>query len=161
MGCGCQDSQLSDRDRRKAFAERAMKLAMSLPDDVTCQKNFREPEARFLSALRDLAAGYSLAHTWSESETRSRLEALKFADAAMDYAFDMAAIARDNSGGGGGRLSCTAKCNQEKTNCTKDCDRDADAGYWCYFDCRLTYMACLSQCVLRGGIGGGGGIVIA
>jgi hypothetical protein len=132
-----------------------MKLAMALPDDVTCRKTYSEPEAEFLSALRDLAAGYTLAHTWSETEARSRFESLKFADAAFTYASEV--IAKAQPGGPGGGESPSARCNREKNQCRDNCDNE-DAGYWCYFDCRLTYMACLARTITRGS---GGSIVIA
>jgi hypothetical protein len=63
-----------------------------------------------------------------------------------------------NTGGGGGGASCTSRCQTEKDNCRNGCDADPDAGYFCYFDCRLTYMACLASCI---GGGGGGGIFMA
>jgi hypothetical protein len=153
MSCHCQDQSSSSRDRQNVFAERAMKLAMALPDAVTCNKTYLESEAGFLNALRDLASGYALAHTWSESEARTRFEALKFADAAFSYASQLA----PGGGGGGGGESCTARCNREKNQCTQSCN-DSDGSYWCFFDCRLTYMACLAGCITGGGKGG---VVIA
>ncbi|UPG72641.1 hypothetical protein MVG78_00090 [Roseomonas gilardii subsp. gilardii] len=152
--CGCTTS--SKETNAKTLAARAMKLALSLPDDVTCRKNFAPPEAEFLSALRDLAADYSLAAQWTESEARSHYEAMRFADAAMGYAF----AARINNGGGGDSPSCTSRCVTEKDNCRTGCDNDPEAGYFCYFDCRLAYMACLAGCV-HGGFSGGNGPVIA
>lgn len=152
--CGCETT--SKASNAKTLAARAMKLALSLPDDVTCRKNFAPPEAEFLSALRDLAADYSLAAQWTESEARSRYEGLRFADAAMGYAL----AARANDGGGGGSPSCTARCTTEKANCNTDCHNDPDAGYFCFFDCRLAYMACLAGCI-HGGVSGGSGPVIA
>ena len=83
-------------------------------------------------------------------------EAMRFADAAMGYAF----AARINNGGGGDSPSCTSRCVTEKDNCRTGCDNDPEAGYFCYFDCRLAYMACLAGCV-HGGFSGGNGPVIA
>src|SRR5687767_2978060 len=60
-------------------------------------------------------------------------------------------------GSGGGGQSCTSRCTSEKESCRQGCDA-ADAGYFCYFDCRLSYMACLAGCIT---VGGGGGIAIA
>ncbi|CCM75124.1 hypothetical protein [Rhizobium mesoamericanum] len=151
MGCNCQDSGKSDAELRKAFAARAMKLAMALPDELTCREKFSAPEAEFLSALRDVAVTYSFAQNWSDSEARAQLDALRLADAAMSF------MAKDNGGGGGGP-SCTARCTAEKEQCRQNCD-NADAGYFCYFDCRLSYMACLASCIYGGR--GGGGVVIA
>ena len=157
MACNSHDSQSSDRDRQKAFAERAMKLALALPDDVTCRNTNSETEGAFLSALRNLAAGYPLAHTWSESEARSRFESLTFADAAITYAFAVAA--KGKPGGPEGEESPTARCNREKEKCKEKCDANPDAGYFCYFDCRLTFFACPAGTITGGGRGGG--VVIA
>lgn len=153
MPCNCGDSRSNARGGHSALAERAMKLAMALPDDVTCEKTYSAPEAKFLSALRDLSAEYSLAHTWSEAETRSRLAALTFADSAFGYAL---AINQSGEGGGG---SCTSRCEHEMRDCLESCDVDPDAGYTCYLDCRLAFYACLASCI--GVSGRGGGIIIA
>jgi hypothetical protein len=157
MPCTCNDPPRAPEHQR-AFAQRAMKLAVGLPDDATCNATYTAPQARFLSALRNLAAEYSLAHTWSESEIRSRSEALHFVDAALDYAFSTVAELPVNGGGGGGGGSCTNRCNNEKDGCRQGCDQDPSAGYFCYFDCRLTYMACLAGCITHGG--GGGNVIL-
>jgi hypothetical protein len=156
MTCkGCENSDKSSRDdQARALAERALKLAMSLPDDVTCHKNFKKPEADFLSSIRNMAASLSFAHSWSDSELRMRAESFAFADAALTYGIGLALM--NNGGGGGG--SCTAICNSEKDDCNNGCD-GRDAGYFCYFDCRLTYVACLARCITHGF--GGGGVVAA
>jgi hypothetical protein len=155
MTCNCGDSGSNAHAGLNALAERAVKLAMALPDDVTCEKTYSAPEAKFLSALRDLSAEYSLAHTWSEAEARSRLGALTFADAAFGYA-----LAINQSGGGGsGGGSCTSRCEHEMRDCLESCDEDPDAGYTCYLDCRLAFYACLASCI--GVSGRGGGIIIA
>jgi hypothetical protein len=60
------------------------------------------------------------------------------------------------AGGGGGGESCTARCEREKNDCRANCDADPSAGYFCYFDCRLSYMACLGGCITHGWSGGGG-----
>jgi hypothetical protein len=158
MGCkDCDASASSHQEQLKALSERAMKLALSLPDDATCYKTFKKPEAAFLSALRGLAAGYAFAHTWSESEARARAEALAFADAALTYGFQAGIAERINTGGGGGSgESCTAACTREKDACTEGCNNSPSAGYFCYFDCRLTYMACLARCITHGVFSGGG-----
>lgn len=153
--CGCGGTKSTD-GRRRAFAERATKLALSLPDDVTCTKNYKPPEAQFLSSLRDLAAECSLALTWSESEAESRAAALRFADAAVTYGFSTVAEMPVGGGGGGSGESCTARCNREKDECRGNCDNDPDAGYFCYFDCRLAYFACLASCITHGSSVGGG-----
>lgn len=151
MGCkNCNSSGYSEEEHRKSFAATAMKLAMALPDEVTCRKNFAKPDADFLCALRDLASEYGLAQTWSESETRSRYESLKFADVAMTYAFS----ARMAGQGGGESRSCTKICEDEKDDCNAGC-HNRHEGYFCYFDCRLTYFACLGRCITHGFLGGG------
>jgi hypothetical protein len=158
MACkDCDTAKDSSRqEQAKLLSERALKLAMSLPDDATCQKNFKKPEAAFLSALRNMAASLSFAHTWSESEARSRADGFAFADAALTYGLEAARI--NNGGGPGG--SCTSTCTTEKDSCTAGCNNDPGAGYFCYFDCRLSYMACLAGCITHG-VFGGGGVVIA
>jgi hypothetical protein len=163
MTCSCNSSGSSTSAGKRAFSERALKLALSLPDDVTCKKNFTETEALFLSSLRNLAAEFSHAHTWSDSEARSRSQTLAFADAVFTYGYETgkAEQAKDTGGGGGGGGSCTARCVSEKDSCRSNCDADDDAGYFCYFDCRLAYFACLAGCVGHGIGGGGGGPVIA
>lgn len=155
MACKeCGPSASVELDQRKSVAERAMKLALSLPDDFTCRKNFEPHEAEFLSSLRSLAVGFSSAREWSDREARSRYESFAFADAAIAY------VARQNNGGGGGESpSCTAKCTTEKETCRQNCD-NADGGYFCYFDCRLSYMACLAGCITHG-FAGVGGLAIA
>lgn len=155
MACkNCEESGSSDQDRRKALAEHALKVALSLPDDFTCQKNFTKPEAEFLSALRNLAVGLSTARDWSESEARSRYDSLTMVDAAIGYA-----TARLSNNGGGDSPSCTAKCTSEKESCRRNCDSDDDAGYFCYFDCRLSYLACLGGCITHGFAGFGGAVI--
>jgi hypothetical protein len=154
MTGNCGDSRSNDLQGLSALAGRAMKLAMSLPDDVTCEKTYGPPEAQLVSAFGDLSAEYSLAHTWSEAEARSRLDALTFADAAFGYA-----LAINQSGGGGGGESCTAQCARENRECVKSCDADPEAGYTCYLDCRWTFYACLTSCIV--GSGRGGGIILA
>ena len=62
-------------------------------------------------------------------------------------------------GGGGAGKSCTAKCTDEKESCRQGCDA-SDGGYFCYFDCRLSYMACLAGCITHGISGGVGGILV-
>jgi hypothetical protein len=61
-------------------------------------------------------------------------------------------------GGGGSGESCTARCEREKNDCRANCDNDPRAGYFCYFDCRLSYMACLGGCITHG-IGTSGGFI--
>ncbi|MGZ5184417.1 MAG: hypothetical protein ACXWCO_04860 [Caldimonas sp.] len=153
MGCKDCDKERgsSHRDQARTLAERALKLAMSLPDDATCHKHFKKAEAAFLSSLRNMAASLSFAYTWSESELRTRADGFVFADAALTYGLEMA---RMNTGGGAGG-SCTANCTDEKDRCRAACDNDPEAGYFCYFDCRLSYMACLARCITHGVFGGG------
>ena len=159
MGCkDCDTTKSSShQEQARALSERALKLAMSLPDDVTCEKHFPHAEAAFLSALRNMAAGLSFAHSWSESEALTRADGLMFADAALAYGL---AAARINNGGGTG-ASCTSTCTSEKDSCKNGCDANPAAGYFCYFDCRLSYFACLAGCIRHGNSGGGGGVVIA
>ncbi|MEZ4679995.1 MAG: hypothetical protein R2932_37820 [Caldilineaceae bacterium] len=61
-------------------------------------------------------------------------------------------------GTGGTGESCTARCEREKNECRDMCDIN-DCGYFGFFDCRLTYAACLAGCVIHGNTSGG--IVIA
>jgi hypothetical protein len=152
MACNCQDSKMSNEDARAAFAERSARLATALPDDVASREKFGPATGEFLSALRDTAAGYALARDWSEREARQRFEAFRLADAALSYGLELAAsVAKAAPGGtGGGGLSCTARCTSEKESCRQDCNA-ADGGYFCYFDCRLSYMACLASCITGGG----------
>ncbi len=157
----CKESTAAHRDRSNGFAERALRLALSLPDDVTCRKNFKPAQAEFLSSLRDLAAGYSSAGTWSQAETAVRLEALRFGTAVAACVAAEISVDLRNNGGGGSGLSCTASCDSDLSNCTGNCDNDEDAGYFCYFDCRLSYMACLARCITHGVIWGGGGVIAA
>ena len=149
-----KDSQCGCREERQTFAERSMKLAMSLPDDVTCKERYTAPEAEFLSALRDVAVGFSFANTWSENETRSRSEALRFADAALAYAFSTVALMPVNGGGAG--ESGSANCLDEFNKAKEKCDNNPNAGFTCYLDARLAYYACLAGTIIHGG---GGGVV--
>jgi hypothetical protein len=155
------DMESLDWDRRKALSERAMKLAMSLPDDITARKNLSEAQADFISAVRDFAASCALAHTWSESEMRSRYEALRLADAAFTYAYEEfeTAEAKKKPQGPGAKPSCTSRCNTEKSKCRKNCDK-ANGDFTCYLDCRLTFVACLAACINKGGLGWSGGEII-
>jgi hypothetical protein len=157
MSCkDCESSKgRSRQDQAKSLAEHALALATSLPDDVSCQKLFKKHEADFLMALRNIAAGLAYAHTWSDSEARSRADGFRFADAALTFGL---AAARINNGGGSGP-SCTASCDSDRQNCTSGCDIDPGAGYFCYFDCRLSYMACLARCITHGVFGSG--VIIA
>lgn len=154
MGCGCKEIGKSESDGRTALAQHAMKIAMALPDEVSCREKFSADEAEFLSGLRDLAVSYSFADKWSDTEAKAHLDGLRFADAAISYGL----ARRLNDGGGGGGPSCTSRCTSEKEQCRQSCD-NADGGYFCYFDCRLSYMACLASCIFGGR--GSGGIVIA
>lgn len=147
MGCNCEDSESTDRVRLKKIAERSLRLAMALPDELTCRKNFKAQEAEFLSALRNLAVSVSMAHTWSESDIRSQLDSFRFTDAVMNLALPL-----DNNGGGNTDTNCTSRCQQALDSCNADCD-----SYVCNLDRRVAYYACIAQCVLRGvGVEGSG-----
>jgi hypothetical protein len=152
MPKGRNDSQCGCQKELQSIAERSMKLAISLPDDVTCKERYTASEAEFLSALRDIAVGFSFAHTWSEDEIRSRSESLRFADASLAYAFSTVTLLRPK-GGQSGSADCLDEFNKAKDKC----DADPDAGYTCYFDARIAYYACLAGTIVHG-IGGGGTI---
>jgi hypothetical protein len=142
---------------KRKVSERALKLALSLPDDVTLGKQFANQEAAFLSSLRNLASSFSMAHLWSDEEAAARHDGFALADASITLTV---AAARANGGGGNGP-SCTARCTAEKDSCRGSCDASPGAGYFCYFDCRLSYFACLASCITVGGGLSGLGISIA
>jgi hypothetical protein len=154
MACGCSNSGKSDLS---SLSGRAMKLAMAIPDEYTCRKAFGDKEAEFLSALRNVAVDLSFAHKWSESEARARFDALRLVDAALDYDFgaetgsSKRSAARMNTGGGTGvGGSACYRCKTEHDDCVNDCDVDPDAGFTCYWDCRVAYYACIAGCIIRG-----------
>jgi hypothetical protein len=141
--------QMADR---RPTAARALKLMASLPDQFTCTKNFPKSTAEFLSAARDFAAECAMAHTWTEEETRIRYDALKLSEAGSNY---FRALEINNGGGSG--LSPSQNCEKEMRDCIKRCDDDPDAGYTCYFDCRLAFYACLAGSIF--GRSGGGAVI--
>jgi hypothetical protein len=57
--------------------------------------------------------------------------------------------------GGGGIQGCSS-CGDELARCRAKCDADPKAGYFCYFDCRLEYIACLIRCAGGGSWSGNG-----
>lgn len=158
MACECSNSGKSDFS---SLSERAMKLALAIPDEFTCRKGFGEKEAALLSALRNVAVDLSFANKWSESEARIRFDALRLVDAALDYNLNdepgtskrtSARMATGGAGVGGG--SGCFRCKTEHDNCINDCDIDPSAGYTCYLDCRIAYYACIAGCIIRGNSAG-------
>jgi len=155
MAENCQECQKKGRGRGtdpRAIAVRALKLLASLPDEYTCARNFPKSTANFLSAARDFAADCAMAHTWTEEEARTRFDALKLSDAGSTYVSEL------QPPGGGGGESDSARCNREKDECNDRC-HSSNGGYFCFFDCRLTYIACLAGTITH--IGGSGGLTPA
>lgn len=144
-GCGGKSTPSADGHTASTVAAHALQIALSLPDDVTAAKNFPAPEAAFLTAVRNFAAACSKADSWTTAQRDAYGHALTLTDAA---------VALMPTGGGGSGESCTARCNREKGECNDGC-----SSYFCFFDCRLTFLACLAGCIKHGATEGGGGSI--
>jgi hypothetical protein len=145
-GCSCQNG-IGKEDKtetaiKKRIARRAAILCASLPDKLTCNNLSDRKTADFLSTIRDFAAECTLANNWSAEEFYLYGKALEMFEVAYEYA-----LPRDNSPQP--PTTETAKCGAEKDKCKQGCDGDEDAGFFCYFDCRLEYAACLAGNVLH------------
>lgn len=127
--CGCE-KKTDDNDAavKQRIAKKAAVLCASLPDELTCKNLSDQKAAKFLSAMRDFAAECTLAGNWGRDEAASYGRTLELVEAA----FDLNSFAEATAAG----------CGDAKRTCVLRCDID-DGGYFCYFDCRLEYMACL------------------
>jgi hypothetical protein len=97
-------------------------------------RNIEDPKIRsILERGRNLLEAGKAATRWNATRLSD------FASQVDQYTKEAEAV--KNSGGSTPQEDCGAA----KDRCVTRCNEKIDPGYWCYFDCRLEYMACLGS----------------
>jgi hypothetical protein len=118
---------------KQRIAKRAAVACASLPDELTIKGLTDKKAAKFLSAMRTFMAECTLAYSWGREDVASYSRTLDLAEGA----FELGSFAEASAAG----------CGAAKRVCVQTCDYE-DGSYFCYFDCRLEYAACLASVVL-------------
>ncbi len=139
-------TQSRQNEAQKAFQEGILSRIASTANNSLRKfpsspqiENIENPQVRrILERGRKLLEAGKAATEWNVTQ---------LIDFASDqYIKEAEAVANSNQ--------ATAKTSQEECGVAKDkcyrvCHRQ-DKGYFCFFDCRLEYMACLVDSVIRG-----------
>lgn len=102
-------------------------------------RNIRNPKIQsVLERGRKLLEAGKAATGWNAAQLSD------YANQVDRYLKEAEAVALDNNTGG----TKQEECGRAKDRCRDSCDAQ-DAGYFCYFDCRLEYMVCLGGTIFN------------
>jgi hypothetical protein len=131
-GCGNTEAVT-----KKRIAKKAAVLCASLPDELTCKALTNRNAADFLSAMRAFMAECTLANSWDREDFASYSKGLELVEVSFELGSSMKPVT----------TTPQSTCGDAKRDCVNGCDNE-DAGYFCYFDCRLEYVTCLIGSVI-------------
>ena len=103
-------------------------------------RNIRNPKIQsVLERGRKLLEGGKAATGWSAAQLSD------YVNQVDRYLKEAEAVALDNSPTGGTKQE---ECGKAKDRCNAACHA-RDAGYFCFFDCRLEYLVCLGGTIFN------------
>lgn len=146
------------RDEYLKKIRSAARSAGKLMADFDSMDRMEPLAKRYLTQVHELVEFGAKLSEWDDAAMARYAGEVAWAKFATDL---VAAMARDNSGGGGGSgPTCVTRCADEYDQCVRE--NRCDTSGWvcvCCMPCSLQYMGCVAACTIR--TGGFGGIVIA